>query len=321
MVKKNIFITGGLGFVGSRLSLFLQKTEEYNVYVSTRKKSSHLPLSFKNSGLKSVNYFALKEIEKTTFLKNIDIIIHLAALNEIDCVKKPKEAIEFNIWETVSLIKLAQQVNIKTFIYFSTVHVYSSPLLGIYKEETNCRAGHPYSITHKTAEDYVLAERDRTDINATVIRLSNSFGAPAFDTSDRWTLLVNDICKQAIIENKITLRSNGEQKRDFITLEDVENAVYLILKQKKDYLFDGIINLASEKAIKVIEIAKVVQREYEELYSKRIIIEKSNKKDLLNDNLKIDISRIKSIGFKPKNNFSKEISNMLKFCEYKFKND
>ena len=318
MVKKNIFLTGGLGFVGGRLSLFFQQKEEYNVFVSTRKNDDELPDNFQETKIKTINYFALNEQDKLSFLKNIDIIIHLAALNEIDSVKFPQKAIEFNIGESVSLIKMAQKAGIKTFIYFSTVHVYSSPLSGIISEETNCRAAHPYSITHKSSEDYILAERDRTDINATVIRLSNSFGSPAFDTSDRWTLLVNDICKQAITEKKITLRSNGEQKRDFITLEDVEQAVFLILNQKKEKLYNGIINLASEKAIKLIEIAKIVQQEYEKLYSQKINIEKSDKEGSLNDDLEINISRLKSIGFYPKNDFKKEINKMLRFCEIKF---
>ncbi len=315
---KTIFITGGLGFVGGRLSQFLQEKSEFDVVVSSRKKTAELPDNFNDTNIKVVDYFSFNDDKKIDFLKNVDIIIHLAALNEVDCVKFPKKAIEFNIWESVDLIKKAQIAEVKTFIYFSTVHVYASPLVGFYDEVVNCRAGHPYSITHKAAEDYILAERDRTNINATVIRLSNSFGSPAYDTSDRWTLLVNDICKQAITENKITLRSNGKQKRDFITLEDVEKAVYLILNSKKDDLFDGIINLASEKALKVIEIAEIVKNEYQKLYSQKINIQKSDKEDTNNDNLKIDISRLKSLGFEPENNFEKEIFDMLKFCKLKF---
>lgn len=318
MVNKKIFITGGLGFVGGRLSLLFQQKKEYQVFVSTRKNNADLPLEIHKSNIKTIDYFSLNESEKIKFLNNIDIIIHLAALNEVDCVKYPKQAIEFNIWETVNLIKLAQKSNIQSFIYFSTVHVYSSPLLGNLDEQTICRPAHPYSITHKAAEDYVLAERDRTDLNVTVIRLSNSFGSPAFDTSDRWTLLVNDICKQAVTENKIILHSNGEQKRDFISLEDVEQAVSLILKKDKSKLFDGIINLASEKAIKVIEMANIVSEQYEKLFYSKIKIAKSENADVLNDDLKINISRLKSIGFEPKNDFENEIRELLRFCKIKF---
>jgi UDP-glucose 4-epimerase len=317
MVKK-VFITGGLGFVGGRLSYFLQNKPEFNVIVSSRKKIDELPDNFNKTNIEVVDYFSFCDDEKISFLKNINIIIHLAALNEVDCVKYPQRAIEFNVWQTVDLIKKAQIADVKNFIYFSTVHVYASPLIGSYNEGSNCRAAHPYSITHKAAEDYVLAERDRGNINSIVIRLSNSFGSPAFDTSDRWTLLVNDICKQAVTENQITLHSNGKQKRDFITLYDVENAVYLLLNSKKEELFDGIINLASEKALKVIEMAEMVQNQYENLYSEKIIIQKSNKEDILNDDLKIDITRLKSIGFVPENDFEKEISDMLKFCKLKF---
>ena len=123
-------------------------------------------------------------------------------MNELDSVKYIQKAISFNIGETVRLLEAAQRSGVRKFIYFSTAHVYGAPLIGDIHEDCVCRPIHPYSITHKSAEDFVLAARGRTDINAVVIRLSNSFGAPAYDTSNRWTLLVNDLCKQANIKSK-----------------------------------------------------------------------------------------------------------------------
>ncbi len=318
MVKKNILITGGLGFIGGRLTAFLNETNKFNIYVTSRINKDEIPLEILEKGIKVVDFFGFNEQKKVKLLEKIEIVIHLAALNEVECEKNPKYAIEFNIWETVNLLNLSQKANIKTFIYFSTAHVYSSPLNEVFNEENICRPAYTYSITHKAAEDYILAQRNRTELNAIIIRLSNSFGSPAFDTSDRWTLLVNDICKQAVKDNVIKLISNGQQKRDFITLEDVEKSILILLNKKKSDLFDGIINLASGNAIQIIEMADLVKKQYEKLFSKNIEIQIGEKNDFLNDKLKIEIQRLNSLGIFPENNFEKEIKNMLIFCNAKF---
>ncbi len=56
--------------------------------------------------------------------KDINVIIHLAALNEIDSMKDPKLALEVNTKGTYKLLDLAYKTGIKNFIYFSTFHVY-----------------------------------------------------------------------------------------------------------------------------------------------------------------------------------------------------
>jgi len=71
------------------------------------------------------------------------------------------------------------------------------------------RPVHPYAITHHAAEDFVLAAHDEKRLMGYVIRLSNGFGAPAHAGVDRWTLLVNDLCRQAVQTRQLILRSAG----------------------------------------------------------------------------------------------------------------
>ena len=48
---------------------------------------------------------------------------------------------------------------------------------------------------------------------------------PTHAEADCWTLLVNDLCMQAVRDKKLVLRSSGIQQRDFITLQDVGRVV------------------------------------------------------------------------------------------------
>lgn len=169
---KNVLITGGLGYVGGRIAQHLLDAGHYQITVTSRRDVA--------PPLPGISLLKIDDAKETydSYLEGIDVVIHLAAMNEIDCVKHPFQAIEVNVMQTLKWIKAAERASCSQFIYFSTIHVYGSPLIGHIDEAQPTRPTHPYSITHKAAEDYVLASRDRTSLDAIVLRLSNSFGRP-----------------------------------------------------------------------------------------------------------------------------------------------
>jgi UDP-glucose 4-epimerase len=58
-----------------------------------------------------------------------------------------------------------------------------------------------------------------------VLRLTNAVGAPAAPDVARWTLLVNDLCREAALHGTVTLKSAGDQWRDFVPITDVVRIV------------------------------------------------------------------------------------------------
>ena len=54
-----------------------------------------------------------------------------------------------------------------------------------------------------------------------ILRLANGFGKPIDPNSNCWKLFINDVCKQAIINNKIKLNSRGNQTRNFINISEL----------------------------------------------------------------------------------------------------
>ncbi len=310
---KKILITGGLGFVGGRLTKKL--SGQFEVIVSSRKPVNQNILELHGN----VSAIFHKDIlSEGSFPKNIDTIIHLVALNEWDCVKFPSEAIRVNIDETRIILENAIAAGVKNFIYFSTAHIYANPLIGKITEETLPVPVHPYAITHKAAEDYVMAATLQKKIHGLVVRLSNSFGAPVSHEVNRWTLLANDLCRQAVEKESLTLLSNGCQYRDFICLTDVEDVVETMVKRPSDFK-KIIYNLGAGQSMRVIDMAKQIAAISKTLFGKEIKIhlpaqsEPSDEPSLL-----FSIERLLSEGCEIKNRVEHELRELLLFCEHHF---
>lgn len=226
-MKKKVLITGGFGYLGGRIAIYLAREAGYNVVLTSR--NIKLPPSW----LPEAEIFPYDLLDTTSLsniIKEVEVIVHLAGMNENDCKLYPVEATIVNTLGTKNILNLAINNGVKKFIYFSTAHVYGSNLIGHITEEVAPNPINPYAISHFKAEDYVLNANEQKKIIGIVFRLSNGFGVPAYPEVNSWNLLVNNICRQIAESNKIVLRTNGMQKRDFITLEDVSRGVHHFLE-------------------------------------------------------------------------------------------
>jgi len=310
-----VLITGGLGFVGGRLAKKLSGSRQ--VMVSSRNaadtsaRSAHGPVQ---------HVLHRDLLSAATFPTGIKTVIHLAALNEIDCVRHPSEAIRVNIDETRIILENSIAAGAEHFIYFSTAHIYRSPLQGDIDETVLPAPAHPYSITHKAAEDYVMAAAQQKKVHATIIRLSNSFGAPVVPHVNRWTLLANDLARQAIEKGKLVLSSNGCQYRDFVCLSDVEEIIDAMIQRGPAGLKHVIYNLGAGVSMKVIELAQRIAAIYKTVSGKTIPVElPAGAVPTTEPALHFSIDRLLSDGFTIKNNVDSELESLLVFCQQHFK--
>lgn len=249
----------------------------------------------------------------------IHAVIHLAATNEIDSAANPVQALNINSLGSLKLLNAAINAGVERFIYISTAHVYGAPLAGTLTENSLTRPQHPYAITHKTAEDFILAAHDKGEINSVVLRLSNSFGCPERANINRWTLLVNDLCKQAVTTGKLVLNSSGIQVRDFITLEDVSRAVEHVLNMPENDISDGLFNLGGENSLKMIDMAKKIVERSNTALNLKLDIQRPEP-DTIETSLKLNysIDKLKLTGYTLKSNITEEIDNTLKLCHKTF---
>lgn len=317
---RNVLISGGLGYIGGRVSQHLAQQSSIKLCVGTRDFKQDKPDWLINGDLVQLDLSDQDSLDKAC--AGTHSIVHLAAINEHDCVADTEQAIIINSLGAVKLLNAAIQAGVQRFIYLSTAHVYGSPLTGTLSEGILPRPQHPYAITHKTAEDFILAAHDKGQINAVVLRLSNGFGCPERASVNRWTLLVNDLCKQAVTTGKLVLHSSGTQLRDFITLTDVSRAVEHVLNMSDAETDDGLFNLGGENSIRIIDMAEIIADRCNKTLNRDIeLVCPSPGKNEPSYELKYSIDKFKSTGFELKSNTVEEIDATLRLCMTAFEKE
>ena len=312
-----VLITGGLGYVGGRIAEYLSRDNDLHLSIGTRRDEIAVPDWIENNDVVKMDLTSHMSLENAC--AGVRYVIHLAGLNEIDSAKDPEKALVVNGHGTLRLLRAAEKAGVERFIYFSTAHVYGKPLEGRITEQSVPRPVHPYAITHRVAEDFVLAAYDSGSLTGMVLRLSNAFGAPNSLYANRWTLIANDLCRQAVERRTLTLRSSGMQQRDFITLEDVGKAVAHFLRLQRSECEDGLFNLGGECSMRIIDLAELVASRCVDVLGFSPVIRRAKPVgDEVPEALEYSIDKAKATGFVVTGDANEEIDSTLHFCKHTF---
>lgn len=311
-----ILITGGLGYLGGRIALgFLRRDRPLRL--ATRRPSGDWPAWTRSAQV--VRADITETAGLSAICEDIGAVVHLAAPNYRAWAADPIEAATVNGVGTLRILEAAKAAGVERFVYISTIHVYGTPLSGRIDEQTPPCPRHPYAISHRTAEDYVLAAQAKGEIEGIVLRLSNGLGAPADLDVDCWTLLVNDLCRQAVTAKKLTLNTPGLQYRDFMPLDDVTRAVGHAVKMPAAALGDGLFNVGGGSSIQIYEMAQRVAVRCRAVLGFEPPVQRPG--GVTGDPLApldFRMDKFKATGFEPGGDIDGEIDDLLRFCHQAF---
>ncbi len=312
----NILITGGFGYVGARVADHLHRVRPgASIDLAAHSPAESVPAWSKDMGRVLLELADKASLTRCLEKKIYDVIIHCAAVNEIVSAKDPELAEEVNHQGTARLLELALKQKVKKIIYFSTFHVYEKGH-SLISENTPLNPEHPYALTHFLAEEEVRKARD-LGLECAILRLSNSYGYPMDKDVDRWTLAANDLCRQAVLDKKIKLKTPGRQYRDFIPLKDVARAVEHLLFAIPGQWKDGLFNLGGECLLSIKELAEQIRSIYQTCYGGSPIPLKvpGCQEDFLPERFVFSIDKLKNTGFSLAGKMEEEIAGTMKVCE------
>jgi UDP-glucose 4-epimerase len=258
-----VLVTGGFGYLGGVVSNFLIQNKN-SVRIGTSRKNANIPSQLVNCKIVFIDLLNIDSLEMAC--KGVDLILHMAAMNAQDCQKDPKKALLINGLGTLNLLKAAKRQGVYKIIYFSTAHVYGSALKGNVDELSLPRPLHPYSITHRLAEDYILEYMNQDIIKGAILRLSNVVTPPLNMNTNCWMLFVNDICMQAVKNRKICIYSKIDVTRDFVSIEYIFQVLVFLLNNENN---ENIYNIGSGAALPISKISEMVVNRCEILFGYR----------------------------------------------------
>ena len=135
-----------------------------------------------------------------------------------------------------------------------------------------------------------------------------------------WQIIANDLCRQAIENKKLTLKSHGLQFRNFIPFTDVCTAVKHLLKIPVQQIGDGLFNLGGKTPLKIIQMAEIIAARCEAVLGFRPPINKpSELPGVTPASFEYSSKKLLSTGLMLDNNIENEIDALLKNCKTWFK--
>ncbi|WP_156680257.1 NAD-dependent epimerase/dehydratase family protein [Sphingomonas profundi] len=251
-----VLVTGGAGFIGSRVvprleALGVRQVVVDNLYVN-------LPLPDARDGVVPIE----ADIRDGAAMRAIiaehkpEAILHLAAVHHIPtCEREPHLAFDVNVMGTQTLLDAASEGGIRDIVFTSSGAVYQWKDGPLTEAATPIGATDVYSITKLSGEYQVAGWAGRTGGRAHIGRLFNTIG-----TGDPNGHLIPDLLSQLTAgEGPVTVKlGNTKPKRDYIHTDDVADAFVALLAGLKRGPDVDYFNICTGKELSVAELVQLM---------------------------------------------------------------
>jgi dTDP-glucose 4,6-dehydratase len=244
---KNVLVTGGAGFIGSRFVHQLLASE------TTVRVINLDALTYAGS---LENLKNLPDPERHTFIPgdicdqplveglfrdhSVDTVVHFAAESHVDrSILGPAPFMQTNVMGTLSLLEAARHfwldevtipVEQARFLHISTDEVYGSlsPDEPAFSEATPYRPNSPYAASKAASDHLVRAFAHTYALPVLITNCSNNYGPHQFPEK-----LIPLVILNALEGSSLPIYGDGQQVRDWLFIEDHCEALLLVLRRGK----------------------------------------------------------------------------------------
>ena len=285
-MKKNkqdqykILITGSSGFIGKNL---IDKLKNYQILYDSKNK-------------KHFNLYLTSLIKKQT---KVDVVIHTAGKTPYSNFLTYKDFFENNLFSTLHVLDFCVKNKVKKLIFLSS-YVYGISTKKKVNENHKIKPNTPYSMSKYLSEQLCEFYHRFYGLNIIILRPFNIYGK-----YQKKGFFISNVINSLNTDKPILVK-NRKSKRDFLYVDDLTKLILKLIKL--DFDFD-IFNVGSGRSYSFEEIIKMIEK----ISRKSInVIYEEDSSSLIPD-IVCDISKIKKkVGWKPKIQLNKGLSNILK---------
>lgn len=234
---KSVLVTGAGGFIGRNLVSALLSDKNYELILTDKNGPRDQFSEISETENHRISYHHLDITDRASafdIFKNhkIDTCVHLAALvNVEDSTKYPDKTIEVNVKGTINILDACSNNHVENFVFASSAAVYGHPMTIPITENHQLKPISPYGISKLLAESHVSSYMSSKKIRNTIsLRIFNAYGDSQLGNES----VITKFAKRLSLGLAPVIHGTGSQKRDFVSVNDVVNAVLLSIKAMQD---------------------------------------------------------------------------------------
>lgn len=321
-MKKVVYVTGCLGFIGSYITRECLKKGWYVKGIDKMTYAANEDLLSEFSEYENFS-FINSDINDLKFLYECDYVINTAAETHVgNSIVNSEDFIHSNINGVHNLLELIKNYRLESsrkpiLLHFSTDEVYGDIESGAHKESDILKPSNPYSATKAAADMLILAWARTYNLPYVIVRPTNNYGAGQYVEK-----LIPKSCKFLTLGKKIPLHNNGSPVRNWLHAWDTAQAIMTIIESGK---INEIYNIAGGfEQSNYDTVRKVINTYNKDLDYSDILptidwyIDNQYSRPGMDVRYALDDSKIKQLGWKPQIKFDDCIGEIVSYYKNKF---
>jgi UDP-glucose 4-epimerase len=259
---KNVLVTGGLGFIGSNLSIRLVELGARVTIVDNMmpRLGGNLYNIREVADRVHINFSDVRDSHSMDYLvKGQEYIFHLAGqVNHVDSIRNPIQDLDINCRGTLVLLESCRKHNRQARIIFAgTRGEYGSSVTLPVAEDHPTNPKGIYAVTNLTAEKMVLVYHDVHKIPGACLRITNTYGPRHQMAHDEYGVL-NWFVRKAIDDEEIPVFGDGRILRDFLFVDDLVECFLEVAVCERAY--GEVFNVGTGIPVSFFDLAREIVR-------------------------------------------------------------
>lgn len=255
MIK--ILVTGGAGFIGSRLCEKLLELNDVLVVAVDNLLTGHLKkLPDPNERFRFIRADVnnRSEISEIMMSWRFDYVFHYAAVVGVKRTIENPLLVLKDIDGIRNILELSKNTGVQRVYYSSSSEIYGEPVEFPQNEDTtplNSRL--PYAIVKNVGEAYLRSYQREFGLDYTIFRFFNTYGP-----KQSRNFVISKFLAKALKNEDITIYGDGLQTRTFCYVDD--NVDACIQAFTKNYYVNEVVNIGGHIETTILDLAKTIVR-------------------------------------------------------------
>jgi dTDP-glucose 4,6-dehydratase len=314
-MKKIVYITGCLGFIGSHVTKLCLKKGWHVRGIDKCTYAANLNLLTEFHEYDNFE-FENEDINDIKFLYECDYVINTAAETHVgNSIANSDAFIKSNIDGVHNLLNLIKNYRhespkLPTLLHFSTDEVYGDIDEGAHTETDLLKPSNPYSATKAAADMLVLAWGRTYKLPYVIVRPTNNYGMGQYVEK-----LIPKTCKYLELDRKIPLHNNGTPIRNWLHAHDTARAIVSIIEKGVE---NEIYNIAGGFEQSNYDTVRKVITEYNGDSDIEKYLDLSYSRIGQDVRYALDDSKLKALGWKPVVSFDETLPLIVDYYRNRF---